>query len=373
MGKIVHKLHLYLGLAAAIVLMVVGVSGAILSYEKELLGMLHKESFKVEPTKEGKLEIEQIVNRFLEVKKDAKINSFTLSKDAESSYSINVASKENRKGDNYYVNPYTAEILPDVSSQKFFKWVENLHRRLLLGEVGKQIVGASVLILVFLLLSGITMYMPKIKRGFVNALKIHPKAKGRAFLYTLHGSVGLWVVPLYLVISLSGLYWSYEWYNKMLHAMSGVEKPERPKMQKPSAQGEKKSKSEPQVEGEQGKAIAEAFKTFDTLVENCYAQATLRISKKENEFTVIYIDKQPAHTYARNQLQFNPQTMELLKHERYNDKTLAERLMQSMFALHSGEFFGWIGQLFFFLAALIMPLFGITGLMIYMKKRKQKV
>jgi sulfite reductase (NADPH) flavoprotein alpha-component len=46
--------------------------------------------------------------------------------------------------------------------------------------------------------------------------------------------------------------------------------------------------------------------------------------------------------------------------------------MSGMFALHSGEFFGGIGQALMFVASLMMSLFGITGLMMYLKKRKVK-
>lgn len=374
MVKTIHKLHLYLGLLSALILMIVGLSGSILSYEKELLYMLHKESFVVAKKPEGKLELSKIVDSFLEQKKDAKINAFTLWSDSNASYKINIASKDNRKGDNYYVNPYTGEILPEVSSEVFFKWVENLHRRVLLGEVGKQIVGASVLILIFLLISGIYLYMPKIKRGLLNAFKINPKAKGRLFLYMLHGSVGLWLIPLYLVVSLSGLYWSYTWYNLMLFAISGVEKPQRPLMQELEQKSiikEQGIKEENQRKTlSQGENIAQAFKSFDTLIERSYTYSTLRMPKQEDEFSFTYIDKIPAHPYARNQLILNSATMQLLKHERYNDKDIPTRLMSSMLALHSGEFFGWIGQLLMFLASLLMPLFGITGLMLYIKKRK---
>jgi len=215
MGKIIHKLHLYLGLAAALVLMVVATTGAILSYEKELLRTLHSESYTVTPQGQ-KLSNEELLSRFLETHGDVKINGVTLSNNPNAATIINIASKESRKGENVFINPYTAEILPKVTSHKFFKFVENIHRRLLLGEVGKQIVGASVLILIFLLFSGVYMYMPKIKRGFVKALTFSPRAKGRSFLYSLHG-------PIYLVITLTGLYWSYHWYNDMLHSLTGVE------------------------------------------------------------------------------------------------------------------------------------------------------
>jgi len=367
MGKTLHKLHLYLGLGAALVLMLVGVTGAILSYEKELLRMLHKDSFYVQ-IQDKKLSTQTLVERFLEQKKGAKINAFTLSTHPEESYIINIVSKESRKGENYFINPYTGEILPAVTSHDFFKFVENIHRRLLLGEAGKQITGASVLILIVLLISGVYMYMPKIKRGFVKALKINPKAKGRSFLYTLHGTIGLWIVPIYLSISLTGLYWSYHWYNDLLHTLTGVENHKHDSKKKQMGQKQEKKVAENQAQN-----IAEAFDVFHIYVEKCYSKVMLRAPKSGGDtYTFFYLDKKPAHIYARNTVELKSKTQELIKHELYDEKSMPQKFMASIFALHSGEYFGWVGQLIFFLAALSMPLFGITGLMLYLKKKKAK-
>jgi len=373
MGKTLHKLHLYLGLLSSLVLIVVALSGAILSYEKQILSLIHEESFVVKPSAQNKLTPQEIVERFLAEKPDAKINAFTLHNNATSSYVINIASQKSRKGENYFIDPYTAKILPEVTAHDFFHFVENLHRRLLLGEVGKQITGASVLILIYLLFSGVYIYMPKIKRGFINALKIKTNAKGRSFLYSLHGSVGLWIVPVYLSISLTGLYWSYHWYNDFLHNITGVEKHKKPHMKKEKTKANKKSK---QMKIEDPRVVAQkiqnSFDLFDKSVNSCYEKVMLRLPKKGPQATLFYIDKKPAHVYARNKMLIDMKTMQIKTHERYDDSSLEKQLMSSIFALHSGEYFGWIGQLIFFIAALMMPVLGITGLMLYLNRRKRE-
>ncbi|MGD9718524.1 MAG: PepSY-associated TM helix domain-containing protein [Sulfurimonadaceae bacterium] len=371
MGKILHTLHLYLGLAAAFVLALVGLSGALLSYEKEILRFLNQDSYTITPTEEGKLQTAVLIERFLNQKEGAKILRITLSQNPSESAQIAIASKAHKKGENIFVNPYTGEILPSVRGEEFFHTIEDLHRRLMLHQVGKQIVGASVLILLFLLASGVYLYMPKIKRGFVLALKFNPKAKGRAFLYAIHGALGMWVLPLYLLASLSGLYWSYEWYNKALHAISGVEKPQRQ-----GAGGEmKKGSSGSEQKGREGAlidihAIEKAFEGFELHAKNLYSQTTLLVPQNGVKYTFFYLDRNPQHPYARNRFELDLKTGEVVKHERYEDKMLGDKLISSMLALHTGMFFGAIGQALMFLASLLMPLFGITGLLLYMKKRK---
>jgi sulfite reductase (NADPH) flavoprotein alpha-component len=282
-GKVIHKLHLYLGLAAGLILMIVGFTGAMMSYEKEILRAFNNDSFVVLPKQEGKLPMNRLLAQFVEQKEGAKINGVAISSDPFESYRINVASEKSKKGENYYINPYTGELLPKVEGEKFFKLIEEIHRRLLLDEVGKQIVGASVLILIVLLFSGVYIYMPKIRRGFWNACKFDPKSKGRTFLYSLHGAIGIWVIPFYLLASLTGLYWSYEWYNNALHTMSGVEKPHKAPEGK-EKRGEKNihnKHEEVNKDRDRTLRIAQAFDLFDQNVKGCYSTAiTIKLSNK---------------------------------------------------------------------------------------------
>ncbi len=48
------------------------------------------------------------------------------------------------------VNPYTAEALPEVKGREFFNFIQQLHRNLTVGPVGKQITGAVPSCLSFL-------------------------------------------------------------------------------------------------------------------------------------------------------------------------------------------------------------------------------
>ncbi len=56
----------------------------------------------------------------------------------------------------------------------------------------------------------------------------------------------------------------------------------------------------------------------------------------------------------------------------YEDQKLNEKIMSSMLPVHRGSFFGPVYQFLAMLAALVMPLFFVTGWMLYLKRRKQK-
>ena len=380
------KLHLILGLSAGFILLIVGFTGAMLSFEKEILNLINKDTFKVVAQEQGKLSTKELLEKFQEQKPQSKINSITFSSSNDNSSMINVAGvgENARKGVTYYVNPYTAEILPEVSGQIFFKTVESIHRRLLLDNFGKQVVGISVICLLFLMFSGIYIYYPRLKKSFSQSLKLNFQSKGRFFLSNLHSVIGMWVIPFYLVASLTGLYWSYEWFNNSLHQITGVEKPKKQHMQhsqeQNKPQGDMKQK-EPRAEMNAPQMtekisfddVSLAVDTFNTLIENKYSTATLRFPQKGTVYSFSYIALDASHERAKNTLEFDIKTKEISKHDKFEDKTLLQQLMGSILPLHTGEYFGVVGQTLMFLASFMMPLFAVTGLMLYIKRRKKNI
>jgi len=366
------KLHLILGLSAGFILLVVGFTGAMLSFEKEILNLINQDTYKVVVQEQGKLSTKELLEKFQEQKPQAKINSITISSSSTNSYMIYVAGeKENaKKGVMYYINPYTAEILPEVSGLKFFKTVENIHRRLLLDDFGKQVVGFSVICLLILMFTGIYIYYPRLKKSFLPSLRLNFQSKGRFLLANLHSVIGMWVIPFYLVASLTGLYWSYEWFNNSLHQITGVEKPK--KSQGNMKPKEQKGEMNTPLESEKAsyEDISLAVDTFNILIENKYSTATLRFPQVGTVYSFSYMSNSH-HENSRNTLEFDIKTKEILKHEKFEDKTLVQKLMGSIFMLHTGEYFGFIGKIGMFLASLMMPLFAITGLMLYVKRRKK--
>ncbi len=369
------KLHLILGLSAGFILLIVGFTGAILSFEKEILNLINKDTFKVVAQEQGKLSTKELLEKFQEQKPQSKINSITFSSSNDNSSMINVAGvgENARKGVTYYVNPYTAEILPEVSGQIFFKTVESIHRRLLLDDFGKQVVGISVICLLFLMFSGIYIYYPRLKKSFSQSLKLNFQSKGRFFLSNLHSVIGMWVIPFYLVASLTGLYWSYDWFSDSLHQITGVEKTKKHmhhSQEKNNQQNEMKTLQI--VEKKSFDDVSFAVDTFNTLIENKYSTATLKLEPKGTVYSFSYLSNSH-HDHSKNTFELDIKTKEIVKHDKFEDKTLIQKLMGSILPLHTGEYFGVVGQTLMFLASLMMPLFTVTGLILYIKRRKKNI
>ncbi|MEX5366588.1 sulfite reductase flavoprotein subunit alpha [Acinetobacter haemolyticus] len=363
--KVFFQIHWFLGITAGLILSLMGITGAIYSYDQQILKWINQESYVVEVVNTPKLTPAQLYQHFNQQQPEIEINSITIAADPTASSTVNIKKEGARRGYNMMVNPYTAEILPEVKGREFFQFIQRLHRNLTAGEYGAQITGASTLMLIFFVLSGLYLRFPK-KHSLKQWLFIKPKLKGRNFIWDLHAVVGTWVVIFYLLFACTGLYWSYDWWRAGMFKVMGVEQPQRHQQ---NHDHEQPDLSDQQV----NTILTQAWAGVNTNIGREYSSLTLHIPKiADQKVEVTFIDPTPQHERARNQAIYNYQSHQFEKLDLYEDKKLNEKIMSSMLPVHRGSFFGSTYQFIAMLASLAMPLFFVTGWMLYLKRRKQK-
>ncbi|BCT88392.1 PepSY domain-containing protein [Acinetobacter variabilis] len=407
--KTFFQIHWFLGITAGLILSIMGVTGAIYSYEPQILKWMNSDSYTVQVQEQNKLSPAQLYQHFQTQNPEMKINSITVAQDPSASSTVNIVKEGARRGYNMMVNPYTAEVLPEIKGREFFQFVQQLHRNLTVGPVGKQITGACALMLIFFVLSGLYLRWPK-RHSVKQWLAVKPQLKGRNFIWDLHAVVGTWVVIFYLILACTGLYWSYDWWRNGMFKVLGVERPQ-PEMQQGQGgrggeeqgrsagesrgEGQRGSRGEgagergPQSEGQrenrgEGRekgvddtvlltALNKSWAGFQNEFNDKYSTVTFNIPKKaDGELKLSFTDVEVQHERARNNATYNYQDAAFTSVEMYEDKKLNEKIMSSMLPVHRGSFFGPIYQFFAMVASLLMPLFFITGWMLYLKRRKQK-
>jgi sulfite reductase (NADPH) flavoprotein alpha-component len=331
--KIFFQIHWFLGITAGLILSIMGVTGAIYSYEQPIQRWLNPDSYTVKVENQAKLTPAEIYQHFQTQNPEMKINSITIAKAAEEASNINIVKEGARRGYTMMVNPYTAEVLPEVKGKDFFQFIQQLHRNLTVGEVGKQITGVSTLMLIFFVLSGLYLRWPK-KHSFKQWFAIKPKLKGRNFLWDLHAVVGTWVVIFYLLLACTGLYWSYDWWRNGMFRVMGVERPQ-PEMQaarggegqgrqgasgnpqqQPQQRGEKQNPTtghqqpdrENKHENKEGlkpeqiqHVLTQTWNGFNAQIKRDYSTLTVSIPKKpDGKVELTFVDAIPQHERARN-------------------------------------------------------------------------
>lgn len=381
--KILFQIHWFLGITAGLILSIMGVTGAIYSYDQQILKWVNSDSYVVQAENPPKLTPAQLYQHFNTTQPEIKINSITIAKDPTASSTVNIEKEGERRGYNMMVNPYNAQVLPDVKGRKLLLLIQQIHRNLTAGEFGKQITGACALMLIYFVLSGLYLRWPK-KHSARQWLAVKPKLKGRNFIWDLHAVVGTWVIVFYLLFACTGLYWSYDWWRSGMFKVMGVEQPKsqghgappqnRGMQQNKRSDRNTDKKSEPQLDNTQLiTALNQTWSGFNSQVGRDYSTLTLNLPKKDDgQIELSFVDATPQHERARNQAVYNYKNGTIEKMELYEDKKLNQKIMSSMLPVHRGSFFGPIYQFVAMLASLAMPLFLVTGWMLYLKRRKQK-
>ena len=390
--NLIFQLHWLLGITAGLVLAVVGVTGAMLSFEHDLLKALNPGVMTVAP-QASTLTPAELLARIAAAEPGKKVQSLSLPGDPEESARVGFAPAADAKpgpggrvrGETRYVDPYTGKLLGQPRGEGFFRFTMQIHRWLAADAVGKQIVGASTLALIFFCVSGLYLRWPRKWLDWRAWLRLDWAQKGRSFLWHLHSIVGTWVLAAYLVMALTGLFWSYDWYRSGLYTITGTPVPAQrggpgagapPRDEAQRAERGRGDAASRDPKGSESAAqpfdIAAAFAAFETAVPD-YSSVNLRFPNGPGQpVEFVYQDPDPAHERANNRVVFEPGTWAVKAHERYDDKPAGQKIMASIFPLHSGAFFGLPGLILFMVASLAMPLFAVTGWMLYLDRRRKK-
>ncbi|MND37830.1 Sulfite reductase [NADPH] flavoprotein alpha-component [compost metagenome] len=362
--KTLFQLHWFFGISAGLVLALMGITGAAVSFQDEILSTLNPSVLQVEKQVAGVLPPVELVER-IEAASGKKVSMLTVETDSGSAAKVWFTPPPGeRRGEMRYFDPYTAEFLGDATGQGFFGLMLQLHRFLAMGDTGRQITGACTLILVFFCLSGLYLRWPRQWKSWRTWLTLDWKKKGRSFNWDLHSVAGTWCLVFYLLAALTGLSWSYEWYNKGLTRLLSD-----------SPQNER-------VRGGRGPAPQGPAPTADyaAMWSSIYSAAGPQLSSYNVRMppvagqpaTVYFLLKTSPHDRALNQITLDPATGVVKRVDRYSDKSLKAQLLTSIYALHVGSYFGIVGRIILTLTALSMPLFFVTGWMLYLDRRRKK-
>ncbi|WP_316201767.1 MULTISPECIES: PepSY-associated TM helix domain-containing protein [unclassified Bradyrhizobium] len=363
------QIHSVLGLAAALILSLLGITGAIMGFEDEIQAGLNAKLSHVAPRTEAPLSPAELVARLPADPALGKVSAITLSRDPLAAVRVRFARNEDGgRSSSLLVDPYDGRVLGEPRGEAFFATVRHLHRWLLLpgdgNGAGRQITGAAVLGLVALLITGLVLRWPR--RASSAALWLKPQLglSGRGLHRSLHSVIGTWVLPVYLVIALTGLSYSYAWYKDGLtwllaSATSGAPMPGKAPREGRSGSAEAKPVALDLVWATLREQIGDRFAVMQ-LTLPAGAGAAVRVRAWPSE----------AHDGRRDEFRIDGATGRLLAAERYADKTAGERVLARILDIHRGSILGWPGQLAFMLAAALMPLFAVTGTLLYLSRRR---
>lgn len=358
---VLFQIHWFLGITAGLVLAVMGVTGATISFEPEILAAANPGIVTVTPGGRRLLTGPELVARVTAQVPGARLTRLVVDADparaAVASYTIGGGKERHRS----FLNPETGTMLGEPAGEGFFETVEHLHRWLALpGEgngIGRQITGIAALSLIYFALSGLYLRWPRRPLDWRNWLVLDLRKTGRNLYRALHAVIGGWVLIFYLISGFTGLWWSYGWYRDGVQYLLVAERTKPAKSKAP-----KDARADlPLAWASFEKATA--GRTYETVT------ATVRDGPP-----VQFRAKLPGarHDRVSDELTIDGTDGTILANLPYADRPLGTDITTSIYEIHRGAYFGILGRIAMMLASLTMPLFTITGFLLYVARRRRK-
>lgn len=356
--KITNWLHLWLGLAAGLILIVVALTGSLLTFEDELEPMLFRSSQVVAPGAR-RLPVDSLVQVANTVFPGKKLSRLIIPAELNRSVEARIGEKKGLQV--AYLNPYTAKVLyKGKYDGQFFMQVKSLHRYLLLGPTGKIITGISCSICLFLTISGLILWWPANKNAIKQRFKIKWNAKGKRLNWDLHAVSGFYLSIFLLLITLTGFVWSYDWAENLIYKL---------------ADGKLEKEAKVKNEAKAKEAAAGVYQLMFKEMNGLYPYTgQVAFNMPAKPALAVTVQKEPEGTSIRHldAAFFNGHTGSLIKQIPYSKLRTGTKIRRIILPIHTGSLLGWPTKLLYLIVSLFTASLPITGFLIWLGKKKKK-
>lgn len=379
MKKIFRTLHLWLSVPFGLIITLVCFSGATLVFEKELTERCQPERYFVTAPGTTPLPLDELMEKVSASLPDSvRPTGLTLSPDAGRTWQVSLSQPRRAS---VFVDPYTGDIKGRSERLPFFDVMFHLHRWLMGASGGegilwgKLLVGTSTLLLVFILLTGLLMWLTNRRKPLAASLRISCSHGWPRFWHDLHVAGGIYATLFLLLIALTGLTWSFSWYRTGFYRLFGVEATAGSGIHGGAAAasnenrqgngGERGGRGERNgSERHRHSSYAHWQDVYDELVRRYpeYRQITLANG------TASVVPKGRNSLRATDKFEFHPRSGEITDFQPYDEQNKSGKVRSAVYMLHTGSWGGWLTRILTFLSALLGATLPLTGYYLWIRR-----
>lgn len=364
-------LHFACGVLVALVVLMMSVTGIVLTYERQLLDLEERSRYRLPAADERPLALEEIVDT---VSRNGGFvpRALTLRNDPAAP----VLAREGR-AHRQQVDAYSGELMPQASSNmgEFFSLMTRWHRWFdVHGEhraTARLVTGISNLAFGLMILTGLYLWLPKVfkYRPFRNRLWFTRSRNSAARDFNWHHVFGLWFAIPLLVIVASGAVFGFSFANALVYRLAGEEPPQR---------------GPGQGTTEMTAALPAPPPLDAPLPLATLARRAAEVLPAWNTMTVEIPDNEAAETVTvsldlgnggqpqrRHTLVLRRDNGDLVSHRTFADESAGRQARSYLRFLHTGEALGIIGQTVAGLASLASVLMVWTGLALAWRRTRR--
>jgi len=356
--------HLFAGVTAGLLILLMSVTGVLLTYERQLIAWSDR-TYRSTPSEgSSRLPPGTLLLRVRETNPDLVPSAVTMAADREAPVTLAVPQRM------LYVDAYSGQVLGEGNQtvRRAMSEIRSWHRWLSVDGDGRPVArfftGWSNVLFLFIVTSGFYLWFPR-KWSWQHIRSIaffHGKLRGKARDFNWHQVIGVWsLVPLFVIVA-SALPMSFPWANAALYRAVG-EEPPRP------AGGSREGGG---VAPNGAREMSEPRELSPTAIDALWIRAearekgwttiTMRIPASARAPLTFAIDRgDGGQPHVRSTLTVD-RNSGMIRYETFADQKLGARLRSLSRFAHTGEVLGVPGQTIAGLASAGASVLVCTGL-----------
>jgi uncharacterized iron-regulated membrane protein len=343
---ILFWMHLACGAAAGVVILLMCVTGVALTYEKQMLEWADRRAWTAPPSPGARqLSPETLLAQVAAARPGAAPIGVTLRADAAAPATVTLDGNTT-----LLVDPYTGAVIgaPPSALRTFFRTMTTWHRYLALEgasrATGKAITGAANAIFLFIVLSGLYLWLPRVWKWIQikNVLWFRGGLAPKARDFNWHNVIGIWsAIPLAIVVA-GAMPISYPWASNLVYRIMG-DTPPAPAAA-PAARPAERA-SEPRESPVYVTAGLDAAWSAAQQRIPAWRTMTTRFATSAKAPIVVTVDEgYGGQPQKRTTLTLDRASSAIAKSEGFDNLSAGRRARSWLRFAHTGEIYGLTGQ-----------------------------
>ncbi len=369
--KTILKIHRILGLITGLVVFVVSVTGCLWVFKEEIEGFYNDYKY-VSVQQEHFIKASEVKDLAEIIIPDKTIHGVIYGKPNEAIEVVFYEAEPEVFYQSVYLNPYTGEFIKRVDNTAgFFGFVLKGHLQLWLPEaIGSRIVSYSVLLFLFILISGLILWWPRNNKNWKQRLKFdwNPNTRWKRKNFDLHTVVGFYISSFGIILAFTGCVMAFNWFYFIAYVATGGNKDPR------------------FVIPESEKVIVAASTSkheYDKLIpilKNRYKEAhSFELHYPENDTTSILVEVSNSKGlyYNMDYLFFDQYTLKEMEtpsiYGKYKNAGFADKVIRMNYDIHIGAIGGIAGKIIAFLVSLVCASLPVSGILLWYGRKYKRV
>jgi uncharacterized iron-regulated membrane protein len=357
MRKLILKLHLYLGLASAVLLIVLGLTGSVIAFEGDIEHWLHSDLWYVKAGTAAMPEADLIKaaeQRFA----PARVRSVQFFRQRNL-----VQLMQMSDGALVYVNPYDGSMLGRTrgasNSQRVLGSIHQVHLRLtpdprstpIVAAAGKVVVSWAGLALCLLVPTGLVLWWRK-RRASV-------RLKGSWFriCFDAHQATGIYAGLFLFLAAFTGILIGFDFGEQAIFAVTHSSRP-GPRLKMSSTPGD----------GAAAIGVDGAMEIARRSIPEATVAGILLPLEATAVYTVLMRVPEETSESVHSSVALDRYSGKVLEVRNFMTDSLGYRAIRFNRSVHTGDIWGMPSRIVASLSSLLLVVMAVTGLVIWWKK-----